>query len=469
MTPLTEPTRRDHDDPLVRCGSVGAGVTATGPMTDRVYDHPRPKVLCVGLGKTGTKTLASCMRQLGFNHLSMHGTEEFARKDYEALLAKAESYDSFDDFPWAYLHEMFDTHFSDVRFILTTRKDVETWYSSLCKHYCRVGPTHTKKIFYGYHSPYENPDHHKELYLTHNAKIRDYFAGRDDFLQVCWETGDGWDTLCSFLGLPIPDAPFPVANAGKIDFDYEAAKVRADVELEKLKRDAPSKECNSMTADTARSRRAPASEPGPSPGARARSPAAVKPRMLDDEIRLLSRHFTKGAHVLEFGCGGSTLLALGSEIARCHSVETDREWIAKLRSMDEIREAEACGRLVLQWMDIGPTRMWGMPTDRSRLEKWPSYFLDTWGSLEREPDVVLIDGRFRTACALVALAVCPASTSILIHDFYSPFPIRKNYRMLLEIAEVVDQASDLVSIKRKDSLPPYKCLPYLSKVLFDYG
>jgi len=28
-------------------------------------------------------------------------------------------------------------------------------------------------------------------------------------LVVCWENGDGWDKLCSFLNKRKPDEPFP--------------------------------------------------------------------------------------------------------------------------------------------------------------------------------------------------------------------------------------------------------------------
>jgi hypothetical protein len=51
-----------------------------------------------------------------------------------------------------------------------------------------------------------------EKYLMHNASIRDYFSNRDNLLIMNLAEGEGWEKLCSFLGLPIPDKPFPHAN-----------------------------------------------------------------------------------------------------------------------------------------------------------------------------------------------------------------------------------------------------------------
>lgn len=428
---------------------------------------PNPKILCVGLGKTGTKTLATCLRTLGFHHLSMHGTSEYASSNHTALLEKAKAYDSFDDFPWAYLHEMFEDHFPNTRFILTRRKDVDTWYDSLCRHYCRVGPSFAKRVFYGHYSPYQNPDYHRSLYLNHNEKIRRHFQGNPNFLEVCWEEGDGWDELCSFLNLPVPDIPFPARNVGKVDFDYAAGKRRADGHLERLMQAGANEK--SIDASGASAVATPSALDPQTPSTQRPRPPRLKPRMLEDEIDLFRTYLENSSRFLEFGSGGSTLLALQSGVAKCHTVETDREWIRKLRRIDDVRTAESSGRLSIHPANVGPTRAWGIPSDRSRIAAWPKYFLDVWSELDRVPDTVLIDGRFRTACALVTLLVCPRSTAILIHDFYSEIPMRRNYPLLLEVAEVVDRRSDLVCVRRKESVAEFALLPYLSKVLFDFG
>jgi hypothetical protein len=43
--------------------------------------------------------------------------------------------------------------------------------------------------------------------------VRQHFAQYPaQFLDVCWEKGDGWEKLCRFLGRDIPEGPFPHAN-----------------------------------------------------------------------------------------------------------------------------------------------------------------------------------------------------------------------------------------------------------------
>jgi len=52
--------------------------------------------------------------------------------------------------------------------------------------------------------------HHVKIYEEHNEAVRAYFAGREeDFLEVCWEEGDGWEEICDFLGHDVPEAEFP--------------------------------------------------------------------------------------------------------------------------------------------------------------------------------------------------------------------------------------------------------------------
>jgi hypothetical protein len=45
--------------------------------------------------------------------------------------------------------------------------------------------------------------------------VLDFFRNQGALHLVrtfCWEDSDGWDSLCSFLGVPIPNAPFPHSN-----------------------------------------------------------------------------------------------------------------------------------------------------------------------------------------------------------------------------------------------------------------
>jgi hypothetical protein len=52
----------------------------------------------------------------------------------------------------------------------------------------------------------------KGIYLAQNEKVRELAApkGKDGFLE--FNVKEGWGPLCEFLGVPVPDAPFPRVN-----------------------------------------------------------------------------------------------------------------------------------------------------------------------------------------------------------------------------------------------------------------
>jgi hypothetical protein len=58
----------------------------------------------------------------------------------------------------------------------------------------------------------EFSDDYRQAYRDHNREVMDYFKGRNNLLIMDVGKGDSWDTLCNFLGVDIPDAPFPWKN-----------------------------------------------------------------------------------------------------------------------------------------------------------------------------------------------------------------------------------------------------------------
>lgn len=48
-------------------------------------------------------------------------------------------------------------------------------------------------------------------------------AGAQDRFLV-YEAKQGWEPLCKFMGLPMPDAPFPFADAAKSEEQLEARR-----------------------------------------------------------------------------------------------------------------------------------------------------------------------------------------------------------------------------------------------------
>jgi hypothetical protein len=133
--------------------------------------------------------------------------ELFQAGDLGRLMQFAESPDSFEDLPWCYLYRELDTHFPGSKFILTVRKTDRAWFDSFRKHNVRLN-----------NNIYIPPkgtafEETMAIYHNHNAAVREYFKDRpNDLIELCWERGDGWKELCTFLDKPIPELPFPHSN-----------------------------------------------------------------------------------------------------------------------------------------------------------------------------------------------------------------------------------------------------------------
>ena len=134
---------------------------------------------------------------------------------------------------------------------------------------------------------------------------------------------------------------------------------------------------------------------------------------------------------LEFGAGGSTLAAADLGVSTL-SVESDRFYARAVRR--RLPETSPVDILVA---DIGLTKQWGAPVFQAptagRLARWRRYIDLPFERLKRMggpfPGLILIDGRFRRACALesarqAALANQPATL------FFDDYLGRPHYRDL---------------------------------------
>jgi hypothetical protein len=56
---------------------------------------------------------------------------------------------------------------------------------------------------------WDDADTAQAFYERHNERVRrEAPAGR----LVDWRASDGWEPLCTALGIPVPDEPFPHTN-----------------------------------------------------------------------------------------------------------------------------------------------------------------------------------------------------------------------------------------------------------------
>jgi hypothetical protein len=191
------------------------------------------RVIGAGVGRTGTHSLQVALERL-LGAPCYHMLEVFKHPDHAPLWREAfegktenlgpllEGYVAEVDFPssmfWA---ELMEAH-PDAVVVLSEREDADAWWRSA-----------DRTIFEGLRSGGGPPemaewramadamvaafgmpnatdaDAAKAAYERHNAKVR---AGVPAERLVCWKPGDGWEPLCTALGLPVPDEPFPHLN-----------------------------------------------------------------------------------------------------------------------------------------------------------------------------------------------------------------------------------------------------------------
>lgn len=143
------------------------------------------------------------------------------------------------------------------------------------------------------------------------------------------------------------------------------------------------------------------------------------PHMEPAGIELLKRSLSGCKLFLEYGAGGSTVLAAKQGVCSIFSVESDRSFLDAVSGKLKLLEGSS-SEFTPVCADIGPTGDWGAPTDKASASKWPNYCVQVWEQLllsNTFPDVVLIDGRFRVACFLASLVFSQKGTVILFDDY----------------------------------------------------
>jgi hypothetical protein len=125
--------------------------------------------------------------------------------------------------------------------------------------------------------------------------------------------------------------------------------------------------------------------------------------------------------ILEYGSGGSTVVAAQVPGARVFSVESDADWVKMMAEWFAANPAKA--NLTLHYADIGPTKAWGMPVNNRSVGKWPGYPNSVWDLADFEqPDTVLIDGRFRLACFMTVLLRAVRPVTVYWDDYIDRKP-----------------------------------------------
>ena len=201
------------------------------------------KVISVGFGRTGTMSLRTALNQLGLGpcyhmedvlqdmptrvahwNAAVDGTP-----DWESTF---DGFNSAVDWPVAGFWEELAAHYPQAKFILSSRS-ADSWYKSI-----------SQTILAVLSAPEKWPEPQREwlemvcrvvvdrslggrmdeagaiaAFNTHEAAVK---AALPAGQLLVHEAKDGWEPLCTYLGTPVPDTPYPRTNSREEFFEIMA-------------------------------------------------------------------------------------------------------------------------------------------------------------------------------------------------------------------------------------------------------
>jgi hypothetical protein len=191
---------------------------------------PTLQVIGAGLGRTGTLSMREALVRLGFgpcDHMreNFEHPQRFAlwdealrrktageRIDWRPLLA---GYQAIVDWPGAYFWRELTTAHPEAKVILTLR-DPDRWYDSIQATIFSLGddelPAGPREMIFNrtFGNRLTDRGHCQAVFARHNQAVQESIAA--DWLRV-FDVKEGWEPLCAFLGVPVPEQePFPRVN-----------------------------------------------------------------------------------------------------------------------------------------------------------------------------------------------------------------------------------------------------------------
>ena len=201
------------------------------------------KVIGAGFGRTGTMSLKAALEELGFGPC-YHMSEVFENSshadqwnaaalgeqvDWENLLG---DYAATVDWPGCSFYEELMEELPEAKVLLSVR-DPERWYESTSNTIYNIRRITTSSKFFAlvgrlnpriisasrmvnnliwegtFNGRFEDKQYAIEVFERHNEEVK----GRvpKDRLLV-YEVKEGWEPLCNFLDVKVPETPFPHLN-----------------------------------------------------------------------------------------------------------------------------------------------------------------------------------------------------------------------------------------------------------------
>jgi Sulfotransferase domain len=205
------------------------------------------KVIGAGFGRTGTLSLKLALERLGHGpcHHMLELIDDPRQLEMWAGVAAGESpdwdrlyrgYRATVDWPGVRFWRELTSRFPHAKVILTVR-DPQAWYDSASESIYRVSslPVNdplterrrqivARLVWEGeFGGRFADAEYAMRVFTEHNDAVRREIP---DGRLLEFEVGEGWEPLCDFLGVPVPDEPFPHSNDRR-EFAERMARRRA--------------------------------------------------------------------------------------------------------------------------------------------------------------------------------------------------------------------------------------------------
>jgi hypothetical protein len=196
-------------------------------------------IIGAGQGRTGTKSLKLALEELGFGPC-YHGTDMYRNHppgwhlwvraldgepvDWDVIF---DGYKATTDSPACLFYRELAEKYPSAKVILTVRES-NSWIASAQATYLSPAGIKTlnepsdstavellrKELTAGFGAQLENRESVIAAYERHNAEVQ---AAIPPERLLVYDVTQGWAPLCEFLGVPVPETPFPHANLKGIE------------------------------------------------------------------------------------------------------------------------------------------------------------------------------------------------------------------------------------------------------------
>jgi Sulfotransferase domain len=188
------------------------------------------RIIGAGFGRTGTLSTKTALEELGFGPC-YHMVETFripgATELWEAVVSGEpiawstifDGYQATVDWPGCTFYKELMQTYPDAKVLLTVR-DPERWYESVTNTIYRApngvsaDNPHARMlsalVWEGtFNGKFEDKDYAIAVFNRHNDEVRQYVPAEK---LLVYNVKEGWEPLCAFLGVAVPDKPFPHLN-----------------------------------------------------------------------------------------------------------------------------------------------------------------------------------------------------------------------------------------------------------------